>query len=54
MSIKTRIEKMEKEVVQKNMVFIWVNIGETQEEALKRSGREIKENDEVYYCSWRA
>ncbi len=54
MSITRRIKKMEKEAVIKNTVFIWVNIDETQGEALKRSGREIKENDKVYYVSWEA
>ncbi len=52
MSITKRIEKMEKEVGKKNIVYIWVNQDETQEEALERSGRKIEGNDEVYYIGW--
>jgi len=54
MSIKKRIENLEKETGKENVVFIWMKNGETEEEALKRSGREIQTDDKVYYFRWRS
>ena len=50
MNLQRRLTELEERIPEGKPVVVWVNPGETQEEASNRSG--IKENQTVIFVRW--